>query len=166
MLRECLRPNVGDLQLISRSRRSAHRWATPTAAPESQTDEKVTALSKEPHPIENLVASLLEPTDIEQKEKDYDWYIRYPTTDLSTQALGEEKDLKLYVRAVRLTEGEGVDNLLSTSVPMSNPQVPWGGEGWGAAGTAGGVAGGPTGTSGGNEDGKGSAAYYEAWLKA
>ena len=38
-------------------------------------------------------------------------YIRYPTVDLSSQTLGEEKDLKLYVRAARLADGEDAEPL-------------------------------------------------------
>jgi hypothetical protein len=41
-------------------------------------------------------------------------YMRYPTDDLSSLNLAEEKDLKLYVRQERLAMGEDVDHLLSS----------------------------------------------------
>lgn len=49
-------------------------------------------------------------------------YTHYHADDLSSQTLGEEQDLQVYVRAARLAEGEGVDQLLSTN----EGHVQWG----------------------------------------
>lgn len=73
--------------------------------------------------------------------QDYDWYIRYPTTDLLSQNLGEEKDLKLYVRAARLAEGEEVDGILAKGLDVGS------------------------GMTVGEEVWKDRTAFYEAWLK-
>jgi len=91
------------------------------------------------------VTSLLEPSDEDQRIQDYDWYIRYPTTNLLSQELGEEKDLKLYVRAARLAEGEEVDGILAKGLEAGS----------GMTVTAG----------GGEEVCKDRSAFYEAWVK-
>ena len=91
------------------------------------------------------MASLLEPNDEDQRVQDYDWYIRYPTTDLLSQDLGEEKDLKMYVRAARLAEGEEVDPILAKGLEMGS----------GLAVVAG----------GGEEVWKDRTTFYDAWLK-
>jgi hypothetical protein len=97
------------------------------------------------------VSSLLEPKDDEQRVQEYDWYIRYPTTDLSSQTLGEEKDLKLYIRAARLAEGEEVEGLLA--------------KGFDGTGTGTGATGLGIGGLAGEEVLKDRGAFYEAWLK-
>lgn len=127
-----------------RHRRSSRRFidnASTDNTPNKQDD----TLARDSHPVETLIASLLEPSDVEQKVQDYDWYIRYPTTDLSSHALGEEKDLKLYVKAARIAEGEGVDNLLATGMGTDI-----------AIGTV----------AGGVEDAlKANTQFYDSWLK-
>lgn len=130
----------------SRHRRSSRRWVEGQSGNESTNIEAIESSTRETHPVEALVASLLEPSDAEQRAQDYDWYIRYPTTDLSTHALGEEKDLKLYVRAARIAEGEGVDNLLATGLGNDTTTV----------GTVAGVT----------EDViKANTQFYESWVK-
>lgn len=111
----------------------------------------------EPHAIEVLVASLLDPPDIDQRVQEYDWYAslvakvvrltcvrytHYHADDLSSQTLGEEKDLQVYVRAARLAEGEDVDRLLSSHEGTAT----WGGHG--------------------DDVVRANAQFYETWLKA
>jgi hypothetical protein len=64
--------------------------------------------------MQTLIQTLLDPpeADIDQRIQEYDFYTRYATDDLSSTALGEEKDLQVYMRAARLAEGEGVEELL------------------------------------------------------
>ncbi len=69
-------------------------------------------------------------------------YTHYHANDLSSQTLGEEKDLQVYVRAARLAEGEDIDRLLG-----SNEGIAWSAQG--------------------NEDiTTANAQFYESWLKA
>lgn len=133
-------------------RRSTHRWADQATATENPS-EGTSKPARDPHPIESLVSSLLEPKDDEQRIQEYDWYIRYPTTDLSSQTLGEEKDLKLYIRAARLAEGEEVEGLLAKGFDGTGTGTGAGAVGIGAGGQA------------GEEVLKDRGAFYEAWLK-
>ena len=69
-------------------------------------------------------------------------YTHYHANDLSSQTLGEEKDLQVYFRAARLAEGEDVDQLLGAN----EGNVLW--------------------SSQGTEDvARVNAQYYETWLK-
>lgn len=64
-----------------------------------------------PHPVQTLVASLLEPPDLEQRVRDYDWYMHYHTDDLlSTASTAEPQDLQRYVRAAQIASGMDIDD--------------------------------------------------------
>ncbi|ORY34868.1 SacI homology domain-domain-containing protein [Naematelia encephala] len=133
-------------------RRSARRWAniSDLVGSENQPVNQDSLTRHEPHPIEVLVSALLDPPDIEQRMQEYDWYTHYHADDLLTsQTLGEEKDLQLYVKAARLASGEDVDRLLATADTSSV------GAGW--------VVGGDE-RRGDVE--KANAQFYESWLKA
>lgn len=74
------------------------------------------------HPLESLVAALLDPppADIDSRAQEYDLYTHYHA-DLDyipSEALGEEKDLQVYLRAARLASGdvEVLDALETTSM--------------------------------------------------
>ncbi|WVQ96137.1 hypothetical protein IAU59_003239 [Kwoniella sp. CBS 9459] len=67
-----------------------------------------------PHPLETLVSSLLDPPDIDQRINEYAWYTTYHSSgDLESQTLAEEKDLQLYLRVAKLSEGEDVERQLT-----------------------------------------------------
>ncbi|OCF46064.1 polyphosphoinositide phosphatase [Kwoniella heveanensis CBS 569] len=146
----------------SSSRRTARRWAAPIAVPgspslkqsepaasavagSSHADPKAQinaqsqhstphphASSGPPHPLQTLVASLLDPPDIDQRINEYAWYTTYHSSgDLESQTLAEEKDLQLYLRVAKLSEGEDVERQLSV--------LGAGGGGGGGSGAGGGV---------------------------
>ena len=116
----------------------------------------------EPYAVDVLIASLLDPPDLEQRIHEYDWCVRsfhscfsrltaflrrythYHADDLSSHTLGEEKDLQLYARAARLAGGDEVDHLL---VSGDN-----GATGWTVPGS--------------DDTAKANAQFYDSWLKA
>ncbi|WWC73521.1 uncharacterized protein I206_107492 [Kwoniella pini CBS 10737] len=106
-------------------RRTARRWAAPAPVPgssslrtstphTSQEDQKDDnpQHTHQIHPIENLIASLLDPPDLDKRINDYEWYTKYHSSDdIDFQtALVEEKDLQLYIRVAKMSKGEGMDD--------------------------------------------------------
>ncbi|ORX37871.1 SacI homology domain-domain-containing protein [Kockovaella imperatae] len=108
-------------------RRSARRWAHRAEEGDPTEEAAQTAetgpTKRETHPVDELVASLLDPPDIEQRIQEYDWYTHYPVDDLTSHTLGEEKDLQLYIRAARIADGDGVDQML-TNIETNPAPVP------------------------------------------
>ncbi|EIW71658.1 hypothetical protein TREMEDRAFT_27142 [Tremella mesenterica DSM 1558] len=110
----------GNSPFTSRNRplRSTTAMDDTSSIPEprrSETDNKPNSseIKSDPHPIETLISSLLDPPDIDQRAQEYDWYTHYHADELvSSHTIGEEKDLQLYLRAAQLAEGQDVERLL------------------------------------------------------
>ena len=65
-----------------RSRRSARRWSGREPAADAEPEKSGQTLAKtDPHPVETLVASLLEPRDMDQRVEEYDWYVYFLTAN-------------------------------------------------------------------------------------
>jgi len=99
------------------SRRTSRRWAA-TSSPKREDDEPSPSLALTlepdlpPHVVETLVANLLDPPDLDQRMRDYDWYIHYQDDEvLGTGSTAEPQDLQLYVRAAQLASGQEPDEL-------------------------------------------------------
>ncbi|KAK6908776.1 polyphosphoinositide phosphatase [Kwoniella mangroviensis CBS 8886] len=109
----------------SSTQRVARRWAIPVPAPGStslsiqqssnmpQTDDQpkhdhhTHTHNHPPHPLETMVASLLNPPDLDKRIKDYEWYTQYHSSEeLESNTIGEEKDLQLYIKVSKLFQGE------------------------------------------------------------
>ncbi|WWD20149.1 hypothetical protein CI109_104625 [Kwoniella shandongensis] len=123
------------------ARRSARRWATPIETPGSprppsttpalppsadphppSTSAKPTYDPTSSHPLQTMISALLDPPDIDQRIKDYQWYTQYHASDsgdLDSVLSGEEKDLQLYMRMAKLAEGENVDRYLGSGTLTS-----------------------------------------------
>ena len=93
-----------------------------------------------------MVSELLDPTDLDKRVQEYDWYVQYPTTDISNQALAEEKDMKMYVRAARLAAGEDDDVLIAPTLAEQTSAGMLGSE------------------SGNEEIAKANSLFYDNWL--
>ncbi|BEI98809.1 hypothetical protein CcaverHIS631_0311080 [Cutaneotrichosporon cavernicola] len=94
-------------------RRTARRWATaksPQRDEDHDGEQQSTESLLPPHALETLVASLLDPPDMDQRVREYDWYMHYHTDDLlSAASTAEPQDLQRYVRAAQLTSGMEID---------------------------------------------------------
>lgn len=93
------------------SRRTSRRWANTSPQRERESEDDTLSLSLEPvlppHVVETLVANLLDPPDLDQRVRDYDWYMHYQDDEvLATASTAEPQDLQLYVRAAQLASGQ------------------------------------------------------------
>ncbi|BEJ14081.1 hypothetical protein CspHIS471_0312550 [Cutaneotrichosporon sp. HIS471] len=93
--------------------RTARRWATaksPQRDEDHDGEQQPTESLLPPHALETLVASLLDPPDMDQRVREYDWYMHYHTDDLlSAASTAEPQDLQRYVRAAQLASGMEID---------------------------------------------------------
>ncbi|CAK9780677.1 unnamed protein product [Cutaneotrichosporon oleaginosum] len=94
-------------------RRTARRWAmaaSPKRDEDPDGEQHQTENLPPPHPVETLVASLLDPPDMDQRVREYDWYMHYHTDDLlSAASTAEPQDLQRYVRAAQIASGMDID---------------------------------------------------------
>lgn len=93
------------------TRRTARRFAH-TGSPTKPGDSPPTPTEIEaelPSAVQSLVNTLLDPPDLEQRIRDYDYYMHYHTIDLlSDSSTAEPQDLQRYVRAAQLAAGQEV----------------------------------------------------------
>ncbi|WOO77582.1 Polyphosphoinositide phosphatase [Vanrija pseudolonga] len=93
------------------TRRTARRFAhTGSPTKHGETPPSPTEVEAElPSAVQSLVNTLLDPPDLEQRIRDYDYYMHYHTIDLlSDSSTAEPQDLQRYVRAAQLAAGQEV----------------------------------------------------------
>lgn len=114
-------PTTGTPEL----RRTARRWASASSPQREEEDaEPQQTETVLPHPVQTLVASLLESPDLEQRVRDYDWYMHYHTDDLlSAGSTAEPQDLQRYVRAAQLASGMDIDEPIPGTPPTMSVLV-------------------------------------------
>jgi hypothetical protein len=103
------------------SRRTSRRWAATSSPKRDDEDARSLCTTLEPdlpHVVETLVAALLDPPDLDQRVRDYDWYIHYQDDEvLATGSTAEPQDLQLYVRAAQLASGAEPDETSPAALP-------------------------------------------------
>jgi hypothetical protein len=84
--------------------------ASPKRDEDPDGEQQPTESLLPPHPVEALVAALLDPPDMDQRVREYDWYMHYHTDDLlSAASTAEPQDLQRYVRAAQIASGMEID---------------------------------------------------------
>lgn len=111
----------GDLPSSPEPRRTSRRWAGSASPSRGEREEESPPLklseAEPPHAISTLVSHLLDPPDLDQRVRDYDWYMHYQEDELlAADSTTEPLDLQLYVRASQIAAGQEVDE--------PNPGVP------------------------------------------